>query len=56
MWGYLSGQYDKAIVRVEKVKIPDNLKNKNYITDNQFKNELQLWLNELWQKQDEKLS
>ena len=56
MWGYLSGQYDKAVVHIEKIQIPDNLKNKNYITDNQFKNELQLWVNELWQKQEEKLS
>ncbi len=56
MWEYLSGLFNNVIVKIEKIKIPENLKNKNYITDNKFKNELQLWVNELWQNQDSKLS
>ena len=56
LWEYLSGQFDNVVVKIEKIKIPENLKNRNYITDKQFKNELQSWVNELWLKQDSLLS
>jgi 1-acyl-sn-glycerol-3-phosphate acyltransferase len=56
MWEYLSGKFDKVIVKIEKIKIPENLKNRNYITDKKYRNELQLWVNNLWQQQDKSLS
>ena len=55
-WEYLSGKYDKVEVIVEKIKIPENLKNKNYITDSVFRKELQAWLSILWENQDKRLS
>ncbi|MCB1603184.1 MAG: acyltransferase [Gammaproteobacteria bacterium] len=55
-WEYMCGKFAKVQVLVEKIKIPDNLKNKNYLTDSAFKQDLQSWLNELWFKQDKKLS
>lgn len=55
-WEYLCGKYDKVEVVVEKIKIPDSLKNRNYITDKSFRKELQLWLNGLWENQDKRLS
>ncbi len=55
-WEYLCGKYDKVEVIVEKIKIPDNLKNRNYITDMDFRKELQQWLNGLWENQDARLS
>jgi 1-acyl-sn-glycerol-3-phosphate acyltransferase len=55
-WGYLAGEYDKVEINIKKVKIPENLKNKNYITDLPYRKDLQLWLNELWQDVDERLS
>ena len=55
-WEYLSGKYDKVEVIVNKIKIPESLKNKNYITDMPFRKELQAWLNELWLVEDKRLS
>ncbi len=54
-WEYLSGKYDKVDIVVEKVKIPESLKNKNYITDIQFRKDLQKWLNLLWNNEDKRL-
>jgi len=54
-WEYLSGRYDKVEIIIKKVKIPMNLKNKNYITDRLFRKDLQLWLNDLWCEQDARL-
>ena len=55
-WQYLSGKYDKVELMIEKVEIPLELKNKNYVTDRQFRKDLQLWLNTLWVNQDKRLS
>jgi len=55
-WEYMCGKYDKVEVIVNKIKIPENLKNKNYITDAVFRKELQAWLNELWLEEDRRLS
>lgn len=54
-WEYLSGKYDKVEIGIEKIKIPHELKNKNYITNMQFRKDLQKWLNELWLQQDKNL-
>ena len=54
-WEYLTGKYDKVEVIIKKIKIPENLKNKNYITDHEFRKNLQTWLNELWLEQDKRL-
>jgi len=55
-WEYMTGKFNKVQIFIEKIKIPDTLKNRNYITDNSFRKELQNWLNELWLLQDKKLS
>ena len=55
-WEYLAGKYDKVEIFVQKIKIPVNLKNRNYITDKLYRKELQEWVNELWKQQDERLS
>lgn len=55
-WEYLSGKYDKVEIIVEKIKIPENLKNKNYITDMDFRKDLQSWLNSIWVEEDKRLS
>ncbi len=54
-WQYMSGKYDKVEVNINKVKIPDGLKNKNYITNLPFRKDLQTWLNDLWLQQDKRL-
>ena len=55
-WEYMTGNYDKVVVNVRKVIIPENLKSKNYITDMPFRKNLQAWLNEIWLEQDRSLS
>lgn len=55
-WQYLSSQYDCAEVICEKIVIPDTLLNKNYQTDEKFKTELFNWSQQLWYKQDKKLT
>ena len=54
-WQYMSGKYDKVEINIDKVKIPEGLKGKNYITDMPFRKDLQAWLNDLWLQQDQKL-
>lgn len=55
-WEYMCGKYDKVEITTEKIKIPTTLKNRNYITDIPYRKELQMWLNEIWTKQDQLLS
>ena len=54
-WGYLTGDFERVNIYIEKIEIPDNLKNRNYITDMPFRKNLQAWLNELWHNTDNKL-
>ena len=56
MWDYLSGDFKNVQVEVEKIKIPGSLLQKNYMTDAKFKQELFNWLEQMWYKQDSKLS
>lgn len=53
LWEYLSGSFDKVTVNIESITIPQTLKNKNYITNEAYKKELQSWVNQLWEKQDQ---
>lgn len=55
MWDYLSGNFLGAVLKCEKIVIPDTLLNKNYQTDEKFKAELFKWSQDLWYKQDKKL-
>ncbi len=55
VWGYLSGDFQEAVVTCEKIVIPYTLLNKNYQTDDKFKTELFKWSETLWYKQDLKL-
>ncbi len=55
VWQYLCGDFDQAVVKCEKIVIPETLLNKNYATDADFKAELFKWSENLWYKQDKKL-
>jgi len=55
VWEYLSGNFQGATIKCEKIVIPESLLNKNYQTDEKFKAELFKWSENLWYKQDEKL-
>ncbi|GAA4814591.1 acyltransferase [Marinicella pacifica] len=55
MWQYLSGDFEKVRIKVEKIAIPASLLQKNYMTDAKFKQELFNWLEQMWYKQDSNL-
>jgi len=55
MWDFLCGNYHQAVLKCEKIVIPDTLLNKNYQSDENFKTELFKWSQDLWYKQDKKL-
>ncbi len=56
VWDYLTGRFESVHVQISTVSIPEQLKNKNYITDLSFRKELQQWLNDRWQEIDKRLS
>jgi len=56
MWSYLCGRMDSVKVYLEKVKIPNQLLDRNYLTDDTFRQELFECLNDLWHKVDMNLN
>ncbi|WP_223789845.1 acyltransferase [Marinicella meishanensis] len=55
VWDYLCGDFTAALVKCEKMVIPDALLNKNYQTDEKFRTELFKWSETLWYKQNTKI-
>ncbi len=55
VWQYLCGDFNDAVVFCEKIVIPESLLGKNYQVDENFKEELFKWSENLWYKQDKKL-
>ncbi len=55
IWDFLCGRFQHVRVRVQKIRIPDALKNKNYITDEHFRADLFEWIDQLWHSQDQTL-
>jgi 1-acyl-sn-glycerol-3-phosphate acyltransferase len=53
LWQLVSGQTARVVVRARQVPIPDRLRSRNFRTDPDFRRELELWVNRLWQDKDE---
>lgn len=51
-WSLLSGRIEEVVVRVERIKIPDELLGGSYLDDNAFREKLQTWVRELWMRKD----
>jgi len=54
-WDLLCGKNGGVEIRVEEKKIPENLQNRDYSTDNSYRKELLTWVNELWEEKDQLL-
>jgi 1-acyl-sn-glycerol-3-phosphate acyltransferase len=52
---FLCGKVDRIIVTVRVIAVPAELKNRNYITDEDYRQALQTWLNSLWHNMDQTL-
>ncbi|WP_269620547.1 acyltransferase [Zhongshania sp. BJYM1] len=54
-WHFLSGQIKKVVVRIEKQTIPPQFLNRDYLSDQQFREQFQQWVSELWLQKDQLL-
>ena len=54
-WEFMSGQVKRVIVRVDQQTIPEQFLNKNYMEDEQFRQEFQQWVSDLWAEKDQLL-
>ena len=51
-WSFLKGEMADVKVKVTKHVIPENLKNKNYLTDEEYREEFKTWLESIWKRKD----
>ena len=51
-WSFLTGEMKDVKVLINKHKIPENLKGKNYSTDSQYRKDFKKWIEEIWVQKD----
>jgi len=54
-WSFAKGGMKHVKVLVTKYKIPDNLKNRNYANDKDYRNEFKDWIENIWAEKDRKI-
>ena len=54
-WSFLKGDMKHVKVLVTKYKIPDNLKNRNYANDKDYRDEFKNWIESIWAEKDKKI-
>ena len=54
-WSFAKGDMKQAKVLVSKYKIPENLKNKNYLNDKSYRDEFKDWIEGIWAEKDKKI-
>ena len=54
-WSFLKGDMKHVKVLVTKYKIPDNLKNRNYANDKDYRDEFKNWIEAIWAEKDKKI-
>lgn len=55
-WDYLCGRFNRVQIACHQIDLPEELLNKNYQTDSDFRQALFNWCERLWQQQDEILA
>jgi len=55
-WSFLCGGMSDIKIKVRTIEIPEDLLNKDYSKDSQFRNDLKDWLNQIWEEKDRFLS
>ncbi len=54
-WSFAKGDMKHVKVLVTKYKIPDNLKNRNYATDKDYRDEFKNWIESIWAEKDKRI-
>ena len=47
-WAFLKGDMADVKILVKKFKIPESLKNKSYLDDNEYRIEFKYWIEDIW--------
>ena len=51
-WSFLCGDMSQVKILVKKYEIPEKLKEKNYLKDNQYREDFKMWIEDIWQQKD----
>ena len=54
-WAFLKGDMRDVKVLVRKYNIPENLKNKNYSTDEEYRKNFKIWIENIWEDKDKEI-
>ena len=54
-WAFLKGDMRDVKVSVKKYTIPENLKNKNYSNDEEYRNNFKIWIETIWEEKDKEI-
>ncbi|MDC3216992.1 acetyltransferase [Gammaproteobacteria bacterium] len=54
-WAFLKGDMGDVKVSVKKYTIPENLKNKNYSTDEEYRKNFKIWIEAIWEEKDKEI-
>jgi len=54
-WSFLNGEMKDVKVFIKSHKIPENLKNRNYGSDDLYREEFKMWIEEIWDEKDKKI-
>lgn len=55
-WGLLSGHLTTIVVDIRKIPIPAEFCGKDYAEDEQFREQFQLWVGDIWAEKDARLT
>jgi len=55
-WSFLCGGMSDIKIKVRTIEIPEDLLNKDYSKDSQYRDDLKDWLNKIWEEKDRFLS
>lgn len=56
LWGLFSGKIDAITVWVDRIEIPREMLGGNYFGDDDFRQRMQTWMQDIWKAKDERLS
>jgi 1-acyl-sn-glycerol-3-phosphate acyltransferase len=51
-WDLLSGKVSAIVVRAQHRAVPEHLRGRNFIEDQQFRRDLERWMSQLWHEKD----
>ena len=54
-WAFLKGDMRDVKVSVKKYTIPENLKNKNYSTDEEYRKNFKIWIEAIWEEKNKEI-